>query len=62
MHKRVHITGIGGTGMSAIALILLARGYQVSGSDTQASAYLHAVRIRWRAGCCGTRASSCQSR
>lgn len=43
MHKRVHITGIGGTGMSAIALILLARGYQVSGSDTQASAYLHAV-------------------
>ena len=30
---RVHFVGIGGSGMSAIASILLARGYPVSGSD-----------------------------
>ena len=30
---RVHIVGIGGAGMSAIATVLLERGYQVSGSD-----------------------------
>ena len=30
---RVHIIGIGGAGMSAIATVLLERGYQVSGSD-----------------------------
>lgn len=43
MGKRVHIIGIGGTGMSAIALMLMARGYQVSGSDLNPSAYLDAV-------------------
>jgi UDP-N-acetylmuramate--alanine ligase len=31
---RFHIVGIGGAGMSAIARILLARGHQVTGSDT----------------------------
>ncbi len=30
---RVHFVGIGGTGMSAIASVLLARGHAVSGSD-----------------------------
>ena len=30
---RVHFVGIGGAGMSAIASVLLARGYPVSGSD-----------------------------
>ena len=31
---RIHVVGIGGTGMSAIARILLARGHVISGSDT----------------------------
>jgi len=31
--KRVHLIGIGGTGLSAIARVLLESGYQVSGSD-----------------------------
>lgn len=33
----IHIIGIGGTGMSAIARILLQQGYRVSGSDRQMS-------------------------
>lgn len=33
----VHFAGIGGIGMSALARILLSRGYQVSGSDKQES-------------------------
>ncbi|HET7376487.1 MAG TPA: Mur ligase domain-containing protein, partial [Anaerolineae bacterium] len=32
-HARFHIIGIGGAGMSAIAVVLMERGYQVSGSD-----------------------------
>ena len=43
MQKRIHFIGIGGTGISAIALILLARGWQVSGSDTNPSNYFEAV-------------------
>lgn len=31
----VHLVGIGGTGLSAVALVLLGRGYRVSGSDRQ---------------------------
>ena len=31
--KKIHFVGIGGTGMSAIAKILLGFGYTVSGSD-----------------------------
>jgi len=34
---RVHFIGIGGAGMSAIATVLLARGYAVSGSDLRES-------------------------
>ncbi len=33
----IHIVGIGGAGMSAIATVLLERGYAVSGSDQQES-------------------------
>jgi len=44
--KRVHFIGIGGTGISAIALMLLERGYQVSGSDTSDSAYFQKVTER----------------
>jgi UDP-N-acetylmuramate--alanine ligase len=32
-HHHVHFVGIGGIGMSALARLLLARGYRVSGSD-----------------------------
>lgn len=32
--KRIHFIGIGGAGMSAIAWILLKRGFEVSGSDS----------------------------
>lgn len=35
--KKIHFTGIGGAGMSAIAEVLIAEGYSVSGSDLQAS-------------------------
>lgn len=35
--KRVHFVGVGGAGMSAIAVVLLARGVQVSGSDLKES-------------------------
>ncbi len=37
---RVHFAGIGGTGMSGIARIMLARGVSVSGSDSAVSAAL----------------------
>ena len=35
--KHIHFVGVGGTGLSAIAQVLLERGYRVSGSDRQAS-------------------------
>jgi UDP-N-acetylmuramate--alanine ligase len=35
--SRIHFVGIGGAGMSAIASVLLARGYAVSGSDLRES-------------------------
>lgn len=38
-YKRVHMIGIGGAGMSAIAQVLLSEGVQVSGSDLEASSY-----------------------
>lgn len=41
--KHVHFIGIGGTGLSAIALILLEKGYLVSGSDRAASPLFKAV-------------------
>ncbi|MBI1879135.1 MAG: hypothetical protein HYR94_13095 [Chloroflexi bacterium] len=34
----IHLIGIGGAGLSAIATVLLQQGYRVSGSDRQASA------------------------
>lgn len=37
--KHIHFIGIGGTGLSAIARILLQQGYDVSGSDSFASNY-----------------------
>ena len=37
--KHIYLIGIGGTGLSAIARLLLERGYQVSGSDRAASSF-----------------------
>lgn len=37
--SKIHIVGIGGAGMSAIAKILFEKGYQVSGSDIKESRY-----------------------
>jgi UDP-N-acetylmuramate--alanine ligase len=41
--KRIHMIGIGGTGLSAIARVLLESGYTVSGSDRQDSPGLQAL-------------------
>ncbi|MGF1662386.1 MAG: UDP-N-acetylmuramate--L-alanine ligase [Kineosporiaceae bacterium] len=43
---RVHLVGVGGAGMSAIARILLDRGVPVSGSDARASATTEALAAR----------------
>ena len=40
----VHLVGIGGSGMSGIARILLARGFQVSGSDSRETQEILALR------------------
>ena len=42
----IHLVGIGGTGVSAIALVLLGRGFVVSGSDMQESKYSAELRKR----------------
>lgn len=42
----IHLVGIGGSGLSAIALVLLGRGFVVSGSDMQESRYLAELRKR----------------
>lgn len=41
--NKVHFIGIGGTGISAIARLLLERGVQVSGTDLSSSSYFDAV-------------------
>lgn len=42
--RRVHFIGIGGIGMSALALVLAARGHQISGSDVKESETLQQLR------------------
>ena len=42
--EHVHLIGIGGSGLSAIARILLERGISVSGSDRQPSAVTEALQ------------------
>ena len=42
--KRIHLIGIGGIGVSAVARMLLARGFQVSGSDVRESQLTEALR------------------
>ena len=41
--RRVHFIGIGGAGMSGIALVLHQRGYVVTGSDLKASRYTRSL-------------------
>ena len=35
--KKIHFIGIGGSGMSGIAEVLINLGYEISGSDIQSS-------------------------
>jgi UDP-N-acetylmuramate--alanine ligase len=42
--RPVHFIGIGGIGMSALAKVLLAQGFTVSGSDVKENAYLNPLR------------------
>ncbi|MBP7124847.1 UDP-N-acetylmuramate--L-alanine ligase [Myxococcota bacterium] len=44
VHRRVHLLGIGGVGVSAVARLLLGRGLQVSGSDVRESSITRALR------------------
>ena len=37
MNKQIHFIGIGGSGLSALAQVMLARGWRVSGSDRERS-------------------------
>lgn len=42
--RRIHVVGVGGPGMSAIALVLAEMGHQVSGSDIRERAVLDRLR------------------
>lgn len=42
-YDKIHIVGVGGAGMSAIAKILLAQGHEVTGSDLRRGASLEAL-------------------
>lgn len=42
--QHVHFVGIGGAGLSALARVMLGRGWRVSGSDREASPRLEALR------------------
>ena len=42
--RRVHIVGLGGAGMSAIATVLVAMGHEVSGSDLKDGLSLQRLR------------------
>lgn len=51
--SRIHLVGVGGAGMSAIASVLIARGYAVSGSDlreTEITKRLRAAGARIHVG------------
>ena len=41
--KHIHLIGIGGTGLSAIARVLLEKGFSISGSDREASGLFNAI-------------------
>lgn len=54
----IHIVGIGGVGMSAIARVLLSRGYVVSGSDRQLNDLTAALAAQGARICEGHRAEN----
>ena len=43
-HKRIHLVGVGGSGMIGIARILLKQGFDVSGSDINDSDELQILK------------------
>src|SRR5271156_29304 len=56
--QRIHIVGIGGVGMSAIALVLQAMGHTVSGSDLKESPVAARLRSQGIAVAVGHRAEN----
>ncbi|MEJ7585596.1 MAG: Mur ligase domain-containing protein [Acidimicrobiales bacterium] len=46
VHQRVHVVGVGGAGMSAIASVLAAMGHRVSGTDMKATPGLERLRAQ----------------
>jgi len=42
--QRIHLVGIGGSGMNGIAEVLLSSGYAVSGSDLKATSITERLR------------------
>ncbi len=51
--KHIHLVGIGGTGLSAIARVLLEQGFTVSGSDRESSPLFKAVSAAGAHTCLG---------
>jgi UDP-N-acetylmuramate--alanine ligase len=43
--RRIHVVGVGGSGMSALALLLREMGHEVSGSDLRESRALERLRV-----------------
>lgn len=44
--KKLHFVGIGGVGMSAIAEVMLDKGYEISGSDLSESAVVKHLKVK----------------
>jgi UDP-N-acetylmuramate--alanine ligase len=57
--KRIHFVGIGGSGMSGIALVLKNLGFEVSGSDLKESEVLNRLRQSGIKVCIGHNAANC---
>ncbi len=57
-NERIHFVGIGGAGMSAIAVVLLAKGMQVSGSDLKESRNTRRLQQMGARICIGHRAEN----
>jgi UDP-N-acetylmuramate--alanine ligase len=55
---KIHVVGIGGAGMSAIATVLATMGHRVTGSDLKASAGLERLRSRGVSAVVGHHASN----
>ena len=45
--SRIHFVGIGGSGMSGIAEVLLNQGYQISGSDISVGPTIKTTKSCW---------------